>query len=166
MESRWQLISHHTGLLVLRLGIGGFMLVHGWGKAQMVFDGKFDQMSDPIGLGPTLSLFLITLAEFGGALLVMAGMATRVAAASLVFGMAVAAFVAHGADPWTMGEGAHLFMTGAAKSWSSKEPALLFGIVFLGLMFTGPGAVSFDHLIWPPVQRWWAARKAQAATSA
>ncbi len=135
------------GLLLLRLGFGGFMASHGWGKFQMVLEGKFDQFGDPIGLGSGLSLVLAAGSEFFCALLVALGLVTRAAAVPVAFTMGVAAFVAHGADPWTMGEGARLFQAGLAKSWSSKEPALLFLIPFAALVFTGAGKFSLDALL-------------------
>jgi putative oxidoreductase len=147
MEPRRELFNS-IGLLILRLGIGGFMLPHGWGKVQMLLNGNSAQFGDPIGLGPQLSLTLAAAAEFGGALLLIFGLLTRFAAFGIVFTMAVAAFVAHGADPWTMGEGAKLFMTGQAKSWASKEPAMLFLIPSLALVFTGAGKFSIDAMIW------------------
>jgi len=67
--------------------------------------------------------------------------ATRFAAAPVVFTMIVAAFVVHGSDPWTMGAGA------------SKEPALLFAFVFLALIFTGAGKFSVDGLLWPAYRK-------------
>ena len=149
MEARRHDLTNSIGLLILRLGVGGLMLIHGWGKLQMLLAGDFDKFGDPIGLGSTLSLVLVTGAEFLCALLVVIGFATRFAAAAIVFAMAVAAFVAHGSDPWTMGEAARLFMAGEAKSWASKEPALLFLIPFLALIFTGAGRLSIDGLIWP-----------------
>jgi putative oxidoreductase len=136
-----------TGLLILRLGIAGYLLTHGWGKVQMVLGGQYEMMGDPIGIGPTASLLLITFAEFVCSLLVIVGLATRFAAIPVVIGMAVAAFVAHGGDPWTAGAAANLFMTGAAESWASKEPALTYLVVFLALAFTGAGRYSLDHLI-------------------
>lgn len=151
METQRQNLTNSIGLLILRLGIGGFMLSHGWGKLQMVLAGDFDKFGDPIGLGSGLSLVLVVTAEFFGALLVMLGLATRFAAVPPVIAMAVAAFVAHASDPWTMGEGARLFLAGESKSWASKEPALLFLIPFLALIFTGAGKLSLDGLIWP---RW------------
>lgn len=141
------------GLLVLRLGIGGYMLTHGWGKLQRVVRGEFDQFGDPIGIGSGPSLVLVTFAEFFCALLVMAGLATRLAAAPIVFAMAVAAFIVHGSDPWTMGRGAELYLAGEAESWGSKQPALMYLIVFLSLMFTGPGRFSVDAAVWPRLRR-------------
>jgi putative oxidoreductase len=123
------------GLLVLRLGGGGFMLAHGWGKLQMLMAGEFEKFGDPIGLGNTLSLVLIVLAEVVCSMLVIIGLGTRFAAAPVVFAMGVAAFVVHANDPWTMGAGA------------SKEPALLFLSMFLTLIFTGAGGFSVDRWI-------------------
>ncbi len=147
MGSKQQSLSTSIGLLILRLGIGGYMVTHGIAKVQMMLAGDFDKFGDPIGLGRAASLVLITMAEFLCALLVMVGLATRLAAVPVVIGMAVAAFVAHGSNPWTMGEGARLFLSGEAKSWASKEPALLFLIPFLALIFTGPGGFSMDALV-------------------
>lgn len=151
MDERRKNLRNSIGLLILRLGMGGYLATHGWGKLQMVLAGDFAKFGDPIGLGSALSLVLVTMAEFFCALLVMLGFATRYAAAPIVFTMAVAAFVAHANDPWTMGQGAKLFLSGAAKSWASKEPALLFLVAFLSLMFTGAGRFSIDGRIWP---RW------------
>ena len=157
MEARRQDFMSSIGLLILRVGIGGFMMTHGWGKLQMLFAGDFEKFGDPIGIGAKLSLFLIVCAEFFAALLVVVGFATRFAAAPLVFAMAVAALTAHGSDPWTMAEGFRKFMDGETKFPSSKEPALLFLIPFLALIFTGAGWLSVDGLIWP----WWWARRAK-----
>lgn len=149
MEARRQDLTTSTGLLILRLGIGGYMLTHGFGKLQMLLAGDFARFGDPIGLGSAPSLVLIVLAEFFCALAVMIGWATRVTAMPVVIGMAVAAFVVHGGDPWTMGEGASLFKAGQAKSWASREPALLYLIPFVALIFTGAGRLSFDGLVRP-----------------
>ena len=157
MEARRQDFTNSIGLLILRLGIGGFMMTHGWGKLQMLFAGDFEKFGDPIGIGSKLSLLLIVFAEFFAALLVVVGFATRFAAAPLVFAMAVAALTAHGNDPWTMAEGFRRFFAGEAKLPSSKEPALLYLIPFLTLIFTGAGWLSIDGMIWP----WWRARRAK-----
>jgi putative oxidoreductase len=149
MEARRQDLTNSIGLLILRLGIGGYLLTHGWGKLQMMLAGDFDKFGDPIGLGSGPSLVLVVTAEFFCALAVMLGLATRLAAVPIVVSMAVASFVAHGGDPWTMGQGAALFMAGESKTWASKEPALLFLIPFLALVFTGAGRFSIDGLVRP-----------------
>jgi putative oxidoreductase len=162
MEAKRQDMTNSIGLLILRLGVGGFMATHGWGKLQMIFDGEWDQIGDPVGLGPHLSLIMVVMAEFFAAILVVIGLGTRVAAALPVFAMFVAAFVIHIDDPLTMTEGAMKFFSGESKSWASKEPALLFMIPFLALIFTGAGKYSIDGMIWPK----WRERRAmkKAAT--
>jgi putative oxidoreductase len=135
-----------VGLLIIRVGIAGYLATHGWGKFQQVMEGNF-QFADPIGIGEKWSLILAMGAEFICSLLVMIGLGTRLAAAPVVFTMGVAAFIAHGSNPWTAGEGYRLFSEKLAESWASKEPALIFLIVFLGLMFTGAGRFSVDALI-------------------
>lgn len=135
------------GLLILRIGMAGYLVTHGWGKLQMVLAGQHQMFGDPIGLGSRLSLFLVMFAEFVCALLVLVGAATRVAAIPIVITMGVAAFVAHGSEPWTMTKAAELFFSGASKSWASKQPALMFGAAFLALIFTGAGRYSVDALI-------------------
>ncbi len=113
----------------------------------MLLSGGAEQFGDPIGLGPTPSLALVTLSEFVCAVLIVAGLATRLAAIPPVVSMSVAAFVVHAANPWTMETAARAFFSGASKSWLSKEPALLYLIPVLALLFTGGGRFSLDALI-------------------
>ena len=134
-----------VGLLVLRLGMAGYLVTHGWSKLRHLVAGDFAFMGDPIGLGPTASLVLVVVAEFLCALLVLVGLGTRLAAWPVIFSMGVAAFVAHGADPWTMEEGARRFLAKEAEFWGAKQPALMFLTAFLALAFTGAGKLSLDH---------------------
>jgi len=147
MEAERKEISASIGLLILRIGIGGYLITHGWGKVQMLLAGGAETFGDPIGLGSTLSLALVTTSEFLCALLIVLGLATRLAAVPVVITMAVAAFVIHAGDPWTMEAAANAFFSGASKTWFSKEPALLYLIPFLSLVFTGGGKISLDGLI-------------------
>src|SRR5574341_1278618 len=135
------------GLLFLRVGIGGYLITHGWGKVQMLISGGEDKFGDPIGIGSTLSLALVTTSEFLCALLIILGLATRLAAIPVVISMSVAAFVVHAADPWTMETAAKAFFGGVSKTWFSKEPAILYLVPFLTLVFTGGGKLSLDALI-------------------
>ncbi len=150
MQSPRHDLTTSIGLLILRLGIGGFMASHGFGKLRMLLDWNFEMWQDPIGVGDAASLVLAVFGEFVCSVLVMAGLATRLAAVPVAITMAVAAFVVHGGDPWTMGSGA------------SKEPALLYLIPFLALIFTGPGRFSADALI----GRRWSTRRAHRKPSA
>ncbi len=121
----------NIGLLLLRVSVGGMMLVaHGWGKLTSygVLSTKFP---DPLGLGSTqLSLTLAVGAEVFCSILVIVGLATRFAAVPLVITMAVAAFIVHADDPW-----------------QKKEFALIYLLPFLSLVFTGAGRYSLDALL-------------------
>lgn len=118
------------GLLLLRVGVGGFMLFgHGWGKL-ISFADKADTWADPIGLGPTLSLSLAIFAEFFCSLAIVLGIGTRAAAIPLLITMLVAAGIVHADDPW-----------------GKKEFALLYGWTFAALIFTGAGKYSLDAAI-------------------
>lgn len=161
MEARRQDLTNSIGLLILRLGVGGFMVTHGWGKLQMLWAREFEKFGDPIGIGSALSLTLVMFAELICAGLVAVGFATRFAAAPIVFAMVIAVMVGHNSDPWTMAEGFRKFIAAEAKLPLSKEPALLYLFPFLTLIFTGAGRLSIDGLIWP----WWRARRTRQRTA-
>ena len=121
-----QLRNVDLGLLMLRIAGGAFMLTHGWGKFLKVIEGNF-QFGDPIGLGPTLSLILTAFAEFICAILVLVGFKGRFASTFLMFTMLVAAFIAHGDDPWR-----------------KKEFPLLYFFIYLAIFLMGTGKFSID----------------------
>lgn len=118
-----------AGLLVIRVAVAALMLPHGLAKLE-----NFSQMSgsfpDPIGVGSALSLSLIIGAELFASAFVILGLFTRAALIPLIFGMGVVTFVIHGADPM-----------------QAKELAVVYLLVFTGLIITGPGKYSLDGLI-------------------
>lgn len=131
MRLRWLFVTPSQtapalGLLVLRLGAGGLLLVHGWGKLAD-FNGRSGSFPDPLGLGPALSMFLVTFAEFFCSIAIILGVLTRVAAVPIISTMIVAAFVVHGADPL-----------------ADKELALLYLAAFLAILLVGAGRYSVD----------------------
>ncbi|MDA7736668.1 DoxX family membrane protein [Flavobacteriaceae bacterium] len=79
------------GLLFLRLGISIGMLTHGYGKFMKILAGDFS-FGDPIGIGPTASLILCTIAEFIAPLFLIAGWKTRWFALLAALNMLVNAF--------------------------------------------------------------------------
>ena len=121
-------MAQSLGLLVLRLGVGGMMLTHGWPKVQRLMETP-DKFADPIGLGPEVSLALTVFAELVCAALIVLGAGTRAAALPLLITMVVAAFVVHGDDPF-----------------KKQELALLYAAGTLTLLLTGPGRLSVDAL--------------------
>ena len=113
------------GLLLLRIGFGGFMLTHGIPKISMLSNPS--DFGDPIGVGPTVSLILCLIGEVLAPILLIVGYKTKLAAIPAVITMAVAAFIVHASD-----------------DLGTKEHALLFLIAFLVLFFTGAGKYSID----------------------
>ena len=105
------------------------MLTHGVPKLQRILTGEM-KFGDPLGLGPEVSLVLVVFAEFVCAILVMLGLGTRLATVPLIVTMAVAAFIAHGDDPF-----------------SRKELALFYMVVYIVLLLSGSGKYSADRLI-------------------
>lgn len=126
-------MNRDLGLLVLRLGAGALLMGHGLAKAIDLANGR-TEFADPLGLGPLPSLALAAFAELVCAFLVVLGLKTRWAAVPVVATMAVAAFVYHAPDPL-----------------ADKELALVYGVVFLAVAFTGGGRFSLDE--------WWRRRR-------
>ncbi len=119
-----------VSLLVLRLGAGGLLAYgHGWGKL-VHFSERASRFADPLHIGPPASLALTVFAEVFCAVTVALGVATRVAALVLVGFFGVLVFVHHGADPF-----------------KQRELAMIYGVPFLALLLTGPGAFSVDALL-------------------
>ena len=72
------------GLLLLRLSMGGTMVIqHGWPKLSGFAD-RMDKFSDPLGISAPVSLALIVFAEFFCAVLVVLGLWTRAAVIPLL----------------------------------------------------------------------------------
>jgi putative oxidoreductase len=103
------------------------LLTHGIPKFQKLISGDFE-FGDPIGIGPTPSLFLAVIGEFICPILIILGYKTRWAAIPPAITMLVAALIVHSADPFNV-----------------KEKALLFLSFFVVIMLVGPGRYSIDR---------------------
>lgn len=119
--------SMDFGILLLRLGAGAMMLVHGIPKLNMLFSGNWSAFEDPLGIGSFLSLLLCVGAEVGCSVLLFFGLLTRLAALILVINMSVALFL-------------YLGLSG----WGAQELAALYLLIYLVLFYTGPGKFSLD----------------------
>jgi len=117
-------------VLLLRISIAAFMITHGWPKLTKLLAGGEIQFGDPIGLGPVISLILTVFAEFVCSVLIGIGLGTRLATIPLMFTMLVAAFIAHGPDPF-----------------GRKESALLYFLIYLTLFVIGSRKYSIDYLL-------------------
>lgn len=118
-----------TGILLLRLFIGGMMFAHGWTKL-MTFHQLAAVFPDPLAIGSKASLVLVLCAEIGCSLLLIIGFMTRLATLPLMFGMLVAFFAVHATDPFAIRE----------------LPLLYFG-VYVVLLWSGGGAYALDEWI-------------------
>jgi putative oxidoreductase len=122
-ENSWAL-----GLLIIRLTVGVLMMFHGLDKLQD-FD-KVKGMSQIFG-SPADGI-LVVFAELFCSILLILGLFTRIALIPLIITMAVAFFKVH---------------NGALKGEHNGEVACIYLLIYVGLLFTGPGKLSVDRMI-------------------
>lgn len=118
-------------LFFLRIVAGTFMLTHGIGKFEQLLGESPIQFPDPLGVGVSTSLFLTVFSEVFCSLLLIFGLANRLAAIILLFTMLVAAFIFHIND-----------------GFSKQELSLMYATMYFILLITGAGKFSIDKLIY------------------
>ena len=116
-------------LLIYRLAFSVMMITHGLPKL-VNFGTKSETFADPFGIGSTFSLALVVFAELFAPMLVIIGLATRLAVIPVIVTMAVAAFSIHAGDPF-----------------ADKEMSLLYLTAFTGILIAGAGKFSVDAMI-------------------
>jgi putative oxidoreductase len=116
----------NAGLLVLRLGVAILLLPGGYQKIAN-FAAIEPQFVNFLGLGQTVSLVLCIFAEFFCSLLILAGLFTRLATIPLIINFLVI-----------------IFMAGAKDLWGKDHGVALYLLVYITLLFTGPGRYSVD----------------------
>lgn len=125
------------GLLIIRIGVGIAMAIHGWPKISggPAFWAQIGGAMGNVGIHflPTFWGFMAALVEFGGGILLALGLLFRPACILLVFLMAMAVLF-HLNSPPPMNQ--------FNQGWSH---AFELGVVFLGLLFLGPGKYSVDR---------------------
>lgn len=123
--------SEHVDIAILlaRISIAILMLTHGISKIAL-FNETPVQFMDFMGLGTEMSLALAIFAEMGCSVLILLGLATRVAVIPLIITMLVAVFIVHGADPF-----------------AKQEMGLHYLLVYIMLLLTGSGKYSLDSLV-------------------
>lgn len=121
------------GPLLLRLVFGYFWLETGWAKLNNLafFTERFVEWGIP---WPALSATVCAGTELIGGLLIMLGLATRLAMLPMIFNMLVALAVVVLPGISTLDEFVEL-------------DEVLYVAVFTWLLFAGPGRASLDHLI-------------------
>lgn len=125
-------------LLALRVGVGVTMAWHGWQK----LDGgvsNFAGFVDSVGLPlPTLLAWVVTILEFVGGMMIVAGLLTRVPAFLFAIQMIGTAFYVK-ASKLSTG-----FIATEGVGYE-LDVALLAGAFAIGVM--GAGALSLDHAL-------------------
>lgn len=124
-----------VALLIIRVGVAILMLTHGIPKLQMLLAGGEIQFPGVMGLSPVISLALAVFAEVLCSILILIGLATRLATIPLIITMLVAVFVFHLNDPF-----------------ANQELGLLYLFLYLPLMILGSGRFSVDRVL-NPVKR-------------
>jgi putative oxidoreductase len=119
--------SSALGLLMLRLGTCGLLIVqHGWPKLAH-FAERSQSFSDPLHVGSPFSLALTVFGEVVCAACVLLGFATRFMVIPILIQFGVIIFVVHGADPF-----------------NKRELAIMYTIPLLAIALLGPGRFSID----------------------
>ena len=116
-------------LLLARIIFGFLFLSHGIAKWNIYFDSG-EIFPDPIGLGATLSMWLVLFAEIICSLGFMIGALYRLCLIPMIFTMCIAFFVIHTNDTLAV-----------------KEPSLMYLTIFVLLYITGPGRYSIDAIL-------------------
>ena len=123
------------GILILRLGIGGMFIMHGWPKISGGPDTweRVGGATASLGIhfAPTVFGFLAAVSEFVGGILLILGLFMRPACIFLLITMIVAS--------------AMLLTSGDGLLKASQ--AIEDGMVFLSLILIGPGALSLDETL-------------------
>lgn len=124
------------GLLILRISIGGLMLLHGIAKLQHGA-GFIEQVVLDAGL-PSFIAYGVYVGEVIAPLFILAGYGTRLASIIFAGNCLVAALLVHSQDIFTLNE---------QGGWTVE----LLGLFFFGavaLIFTGGGkyAISNKHI--------------------
>lgn len=115
------------GLLALRLGTCGLLIMnHGWPKLAH-FAEKSHRFADPLHVGSPFSLALTVFGEVACAACVLVGVATRFTVIPILIQFGIIIFVVSGGE-----------------SLAERELAILYAIPLLAIALLGPGRFSID----------------------
>ncbi|AUG02814.1 LysR family transcriptional regulator [Pseudomonas sp. 09C 129] len=125
--SPWDARARDLGLLFLRVSAGLFLLwVHGLPKL-LDYSAQLQRIEDPFRLGANLTLMLAIFAEVLCPLLIVAGVAVRLACLPILAVLLVALLVVH--PQWSLAEG---------------QFAWLLLILFSSIFIAGPGRLALN----------------------
>ena len=116
-------------LMTARVVFGFLFMSHGIAK-WIMFKDVTETFHDPIGLGSSVSFWLVLFAEILCSFGCILGALFRLSLIPMIFSMCVAVFVVHSGDPL-----------------NTVEPALMYLTIFVLMFFSGPGEFSVDRII-------------------
>jgi len=120
----------NISVLLIRLAFGLLMIMkHGIPKL-MEFSSLQYKFYNFLGIGSRFSLILALFAELFCSMFLVLGLFTRFTVIPLIIVMVVAIFGAN-----------------AGKPLISSELAILYGTVFIAILFVGPGRISADGMM-------------------
>lgn|SRR5699024_429827 len=126
------------GLLILRIVAGLVLLYgHGFEKLTIILTGQEIQFMDPVGLGATLSFYLVAFAEGICAILLVLGLFTRWSALILSINFLVILLI-------------HAFIMG--DGFQVLEVRFFYLASYISLLLLGAGRISLDYLLFKPKQ--------------
>ncbi|HOW36298.1 MAG TPA: DoxX family protein [Candidatus Omnitrophota bacterium] len=133
MSVKFSYKHREIGLLILRIGIGVMFIIHGWPKitgGQQAWQ-QLGMATGSVGIhfAPTFFGFMAAVAEFFGGICLILGLGFRIACGLLLINMFVASSM-------------HLSKGDGLVVASHAVEA---GILFLSLIFIGPGKYSLDE---------------------
>ncbi len=126
-----------------------------WEAGVMKFTGSnwFGSIQDSFPfpfniINPEISWFMATWAELIGAVLLVFGLFTRFASASLIILTIVAAMAVHWPESYSsLGEFWEGYAISSKDGSGNYKLPLLYLIMFLPLLFGGAGKLSIDHFL-------------------
>ena len=116
-------------ILFARIIFGFLFLSHGIAKIHFYSEAPHT-FPNPIGIGSTLSLWLVLFAEILCSLGFIIGALFRLCLIPMIFTMCIAVFVIHSGD-----------------LLAAKELSLMYLTIFVLLYITGPGKYSIDDIL-------------------
>ena len=128
LSTKYSAGAFNTAMLLLRLGFGILMMMHGYQKL-VNFGSLQHSFMNFLGMGSTISLALVVFAEFFCSLFIILGLFTRAATIPLIIAMLVVIFKVNNSDVFLKNENAPLYLVG-----------------FLILLLLGPGKISVDSM--------------------
>lgn len=130
----------HWSLAVVRLALGIPMLISGIGKVFAIgpkpmgisgFAGFLASLGVPL---PTIAAWGVGLLELVGGILLLAGLAVRIASAAIAIDMLVATILYH-------------LPNGYPATSNGIELTLTLALIALALALSGPGTLSIEHVL-------------------